>query len=114
ALFKDFHRGNGAFFFRHLIEPYITYRRIFGVNNFDRIIRFDYLDAVADTNEIEFGIANRFFTRRSTENVSDAKVNESNRENSPPLSAQPYEALTITLRGKYFFDPTFGGALLTN
>jgi LPS-assembly protein len=28
-----------------------------------------------------------------------------------PLSAQPYEALTITLRAKYFFDPTFGGAL---
>jgi LPS-assembly protein len=30
------------------------------------------------------------------------------------LSSQPYEALTITLRGKYFFDPTFGGALLSN
>jgi LPS-assembly protein len=25
---------------------------------------------------------------------------------------QPYEALTITVRGKYFFDPTFGGALV--
>ena len=72
ALFKDFHRGGGAFFFRHLIEPYITYRRIVGVNNFDRIIRFDYIDAIANTNEIEFGITNRFFTRRSTENVSSA------------------------------------------
>ncbi len=30
------------------------------------------------------------------------------------LSSQPYEALTITLRGKYFFDPFFGGALVTN
>ena len=71
ALARDFHR-DGAFFFRHVIEPYITYRRIAGVNNFDRIIRFDYIDAVADTNEIEFGISNRFFTRRSTENVSSA------------------------------------------
>src|SRR6185437_9115135 len=113
AFARDFQR-DGHFFFRHVIEPYVIYRNISGINDFDRIIRFDYLDAVADTNEIEFGIANRFFTRRSTENVSDAKVNESNRENSPPLSAQPYEALTITLRGKYFFDPTFGGALLTN
>jgi hypothetical protein len=34
------------------------------------------------------------------------------RENRPLLSSQPYEALTITLRGKYFFDPFFGGALL--
>src|SRR6185369_11713350 len=113
AFAKDFRR-NGQFFFRHVIEPYIVYRKISGINDFDRIIRFDYTDAVADTNEIEFGVANRFFTRRSTENVSDARVNQSDRENSPQLSAQPYEALTITLRGKYFFDPFFGGALVTN
>jgi len=113
AFAKDFHRGD-KFFFRHVIEPYIIYRKISGVNNFDRIIRFDYLDAIADTNEFEFGIANRFFTRRSTENVSEARVTETEGENAPQLSSQPYEALTITLRGKYFFDPFFGGALITN
>src|SRR5215208_1703155 len=113
AFARDFRRG-AQFFFRHVIEPYLVYRKVSGINDFDRIIRFDYIDAVADTNEIEFGIANRFFTRRSTENVSDARVNENDRENSPLLSSQPYEALTITLRGKYFFDPFFGGALVTN
>ncbi|HET9712002.1 MAG TPA: LPS assembly protein LptD, partial [Pyrinomonadaceae bacterium] len=113
AFAKDFHRG-GGFFFRHLIEPYVVYRKIAGINNFDRIIRFDYVDAIADTNEIEFGIANRFFTRRSTENVSDVPVTTNEDPNRPLLSSQPYEALTITLRGKYFFDPFFGGALLTN
>src|SRR5215213_342980 len=112
ALAKDFHRG-GGFFFRHVVEPYLVYRKISGINNFDRIIRFDYIDAVADTNEIEFGIANRFFTRRSTENVSDVPVKVTNAEDRPLLSSQPYEALTITLRGKYFFDPFFGGALIT-
>jgi LPS-assembly protein len=111
ALAKDFHRG-GGFFFRHVIEPYVTYRKLSGINNFDRIIRFDYIDAIADTNEIEFGIANRFFTRRSTENVSDVRVTETNQQNRPLLSSQPYEALTITLRAKYFFDPFFGGALV--
>jgi LPS-assembly protein len=111
AFAKDFRRGDGSFFFRHVIEPYFVYRRIAGINNFDRIIRFDYSDAIADTNEIEFGIANRFFTRRSTENVSDVPVSENGRER-PQLSSQPYEALTITLRGKYFFDPFFGGALI--
>lgn len=114
AFAKDFHRGGGGFFFRHVIEPYMVYRKVSGINNFDRIIRFDYVDAVADTNEIEFGIANRFFTRRSTENVSDVPVKATDEENRPLLSSQPYEALTITLRGKYFFDPLFGGALLTN
>jgi LPS-assembly protein len=112
ALFKDFHRGNGSFFFRHLIEPYITYRRITGVNNFDRVIRFDYVDAVADTNEIEFGVSNRFFTRRSTENVSSAAAKATRTGQKVPTSTQPYEALTITVRGKYFFDRFFGGALV--
>jgi len=112
AFAKDFHRGDGTFFFRHVIEPYVMYRKISGINNFDRIIRFDYVDAIADTNEIEFGIANRFFTRRSTENVSDAARRATRLGEKPLLSDQPYEALTITVRGKYFFDPFFGGALI--
>jgi len=112
AFFKDYHRRGGAFFFRHLIEPYITYRRIVGVNNFDRIIRFDYMDAIADTNEIEFGISNRFFTQRSTENVSSAAAKATRTGKRIPTSAQPYEAFSVTVRGKYFFDPTFGGALV--
>jgi len=113
AFARDFHRG-GRFFFRHVIEPYVIYRKVSGINNFDRIIRFDYLDAIADTNEFEFGIANRFFTRRSTENVSDVRLKATGGEDRPLLSSQPYEALTITLRGKYFFDPFFGGALIPN
>jgi LPS-assembly protein len=110
AFAKDYNRGD-RFFFRHVIEPYVVYRKLSGINNFDRIIRFDYLDAIADTNEIEFGIANRFFTRRSTENVSNESVRQTEGETRPLLSSQPYEALTITLRAKYFFDPFFGGAL---
>ncbi len=112
ALAKDFHRGNGSFYFRHVIEPYITYRRLAGINNFDRIIRFDYVDAIADTNEIEFGITNRFFTRRSTENVSDASVTTAKRGEKVSIASQHYEDMNITIRGKFFFDPFFGGALV--
>ncbi|HKQ53048.1 MAG TPA: LPS assembly protein LptD [Pyrinomonadaceae bacterium] len=114
ALARNFRHGDGSFFFRHVIEPYFIYRKIEGISNFERIIRFDATDAVADTNEIEFGITNRFFTRRSTENVNnpqDTREGEAGRKRVP-LSSQPYEALTITLRGKYFFDPYFGGALI--
>jgi LPS-assembly protein len=114
ALAKDFQRG-GSFWFRHVIEPYLVYRKISGVNDFDRVIRFDYVDAVADTNEIEFGISNRFFTQRSTENVTargKKTAPVATTAKSESLASQPYEALTITVRGKYFFDPSFGGALL--
>src|SRR6266404_4736762 len=58
ALARNFRRSDGSVWFRHVIEPYVTYRRIAGIDNFDRLIRFDYVDAIADTNEIEFGIAN--------------------------------------------------------
>ncbi|MGH9903965.1 MAG: LPS-assembly protein LptD [Pyrinomonadaceae bacterium] len=109
AFAKDFYRGNG-FSFRHLIEPYLIYRRIWGINEFDSLIRFDFNDAIADTSEIEFGISNRFFTRRSPENVGGAAALALTGAKGP-LSSQPYEALTITIRGKYFFDRFFGGAL---
>jgi LPS-assembly protein len=113
ALARNFYHKNGKFFFRHVIEPYILYRKIEGISNFERIIRVDYIDTVADTNEIEFGITNRFFTRRSTESVSPAAERAaSGSATRNPLSSQPYEALTVTLRGKYFLDPYFGGALV--
>jgi LPS-assembly protein len=113
-------RSDGSLRFRHTIEPYFVYRKISGVGDFERIIRFDYMDAVADTNEIEFGVTNRFFQRRSTETVTGrvsaaaraAGERDEDEETSRPLEPQPYEALSITVRQKYFFDRTFGGALV--
>ena len=110
ALARNFRRDDGSVRFRHVIEPYIVYRRIAGIDDFNRIIRFDYLDAIANTNEIEFGLTNRFFTRRSTESVGPQAARLTRGKDS--LATQPYEALTITIRGKYFFDRFFGGALI--
>ncbi len=159
ALARNFRRGEeNEFWFRHVIEPYFIYRKIGGISNFERIIRFDSTDAVADTNEFEFGLTNRFFTRRSTENVTgrvsrygrggglggtrgeeerdereerrreDERRRDEEQQQPPegearqtsaaggdvrqPLARQPYEFLSITLRQKYFFDRTFGGALV--
>ena len=110
ALARNFHRGDGSVWFRHVIEPYVIYRRVAGIDNFNRIIRFDYADAVADTSEIEYGLSNRFYTKRSTESVGKKAARSAREKKS--LATQPYEALTITIRGKYFFDPYFGGALI--
>jgi LPS-assembly protein len=154
ALARNFHHDDGTFWFRHVVEPYFTYRKIGGISSFHRLIRFDEVEAVADTNEIEYGVTNRFFARRSTETVTgrvSAKANgadENEKENGEkdeesgevkkgrrettheavpantrvsgvltalgesPLTRQPYEFLSITLRQKYFFDQTFGGALI--
>ena len=114
ALAKNYFRQSGSLRFRHTIEPYITYRLIKGVDNFNKIIRFDYEDTATDTNEIEYGITNRFFTRRYTEAVTSAaqkRLQENPTAAKDSLSIQPYEIFTLTVRGKYFFDKTFGGAL---
>jgi LPS-assembly protein len=114
ALAKNFYRKNGSFRFRHSIEPYLTYRSVKGVNDFNRFIRFDSLDTISDTNEAEFGVTNRIFTRRYTEAVTPEAQRE--RQEFPggknSLSIQPYEIFTFTLRQKHFFDPFFGGALI--
>lgn len=133
ALARNFYGKNDTFRFRHVIEPFVTYRYVGGVNNYNRIIRFDAMDTITNTNEVEFGITNRFYTRRYAEAVtteaqkklteissvidlSDSSAVDDARRNAAngntPLSIQPYEIFTLTVRGKYFFDSTFGGALV--
>ena len=48
---------------RHAIEPVLTYRYVSGVDNFRSVLRFDDRDVVSDTNELEYGVTQRFFTR---------------------------------------------------
>ena len=115
ALARNFYGKDKAFKFRHVIEPFATYRFVKGVDNFNKIIRFDYIDTITDTNEIEFGLTNRIYTRRYSEAVTDEaqlKLREESADTKKPLSVQPYEIFSLTVRGKYFFDRTFGGALI--
>src|SRR5207237_7238703 len=86
ALARNFRRSDGSVLFRHVIEPYLIYRRVAGIDNFHQIIRFDYVDVIADTNDVEYGIANRFFTRRST-----AIVNKNEARAARDKSALPTE-----------------------
>jgi LPS-assembly protein len=115
ALARNFYGENDVFKFRHVIEPFLIYRYVDGIDNFNRIIRFDYIDTATDTNEVEYGVTNRIYTRRYTEAVTkeaQEKLKEAAGEEKNPLSVQPYEIFTLSVRGKYFFDETFGGALV--
>ena len=77
---------------KHVIEPYAVYRYVNGVNDFGRFVRFDEDETLTDTDEIEYGITQRLFRRKG--------------------SGQAQEFITWRLVQKYFFDPTFGGALV--
>ena len=115
AFAKNFYGKDNSFRFRHVIEPYLTYRFVKGINNFNRVIRFDYVDTATNTNEVEFGVTNRFYTRKYTEAISAASQRLLQQDHGQAMSGkaiQPYEIFTLSIRAKYFFDKTFGGALI--
>ncbi len=77
---------------KHLIEERATYRYVTGIDDFQRLIRFDQTELVSNTNEIQFSVINRLYTKSK-----DGIVNE---------------VLTWTVSQSRFFDPTFGGVLV--
>ncbi len=84
ALEKEFVSADGSPRFKHLIEPYITYRLIKGIGDeFARIIRFDDRDAVANTNEFEYAIVNRFYVKRDMSELTRKRSRKRNRNNQP-------------------------------
>ncbi|HYR89754.1 MAG TPA: putative LPS assembly protein LptD [Terriglobia bacterium] len=71
---------------RHVIEPSVAYRYVGGADRFRETIVVDDVDLVTNTNEVEYALTNRLFTTR--------------------------EIFSWRLAQKYFFDPTFGGAIV--
>lgn len=77
---------------KHTIEPDIQYTNVNGVDDYARFIRFDEDETLTDTNEVLYGITQRLFHRTTDGGTS--------------------ELVTWQLEQKYYFDPTFGGALV--
>lgn len=96
SLGRVFRHRDGKPWFKHVIEPFVEYRRIKGIDDFDHTPLIDERDMIADTNEVEYGVTNRFFVKR---------------QGSEGSTPQTHELLNLTVSQKYFFDPTFGGAL---
>jgi LPS-assembly protein len=82
--------GNGKW--KHTIEPEIEYNYVRGVNQFDHFIRFDDDETLTDTNEFMYSITQRLFHRSG--------------------DGQADELVSWRLAQKYYFDPTFNGALV--
>jgi LPS-assembly protein len=78
---------------KHVIEPRATYRYVDGVgSDFGKMVRFDETDLLSDTNEVELSLTNRLYSKRGD---------------------SVREIFTWELKAKQYFDPTFGGALVT-
>jgi LPS-assembly protein len=108
---------------KHTIEPEFTYRYVSGVNNFLNVLRFDDVDVVSNTNELEYGVTQRLFLRPLKDQhcvVTEEGVTqeqEKNRDDPNHASAKKHsgcgdrEWISWRLTQKYFFDQNFGGAV---
>jgi LPS-assembly protein len=78
---------------KHVIEPRAEYHWVDGINNFNNVIRFDETDVFSNTNELRVSVANRLFVKGQDGNVN--------------------EVLSWEVSQSRYFDPTFGGAIIT-
>lgn len=98
---------------KHTVEAAIHYRFVNGIQNFPNILRFDYRDLANDTNEIEYSLMNRIYTRKlkqpaCTEEEKALKEAAGDRSCSQGVR----EMLSWEIAQKYFFDQKFGGAVV--
>jgi LPS-assembly protein len=116
---------------KHVIEPRMKYDYVTGVNNFADILHFDATDVLTNTNEIEYSLVNRLYAKHLDPNAKDCaaqgmstltiggapQVGSVPWEVPPSPDAQacasgPREILSWEIGQKYFFDSTFGNALV--
>ena len=119
---------------KHTIEPELTYRYVTGIDNFPDILRFDVVDVASNTNEVEYGVTQRLFLRRTgnqpcspagaaadaTEILGSAGKQEDaieapgeaagRTEDGQPVCGNR-EWISWRVAQKYFFDSHFGGAV---
>jgi LPS-assembly protein len=92
VLERYFRRAKSKRKYKHTIEPEVTYRYVSGINDFERFIRFDSDATLSNTNEVEYGFAQRLYVKSGDD--------------------QPLEFLSWSVVQKHYFDPTFGGAIV--
>ena len=120
ALVRIFDRPGHGYKLKHAIEPRLVYRYVGGVDNFADIIRFDYRDILSDTNELEYAVVQRLYIKplnkaecREQAPAAGAPGQTVTEHKSEPCQVRgTRELVSWELKQKYFFDPTFGGALV--
>ncbi|MCU1252409.1 MAG: Organic solvent tolerance protein [Edaphobacter sp.] len=121
--------------FKHTIEPEITYRYVAGIDNFLNVLRFDDVDIASDTNELEYGVTQRLFVRPVKARPCVEKALRGDQAEDLDLDPDAdqgrvymkerrgeskakgpvcgsRELISWRLTQKYFFDETFGGAVI--
>lgn len=78
---------------KHVIEPRAEFRYVTGIgDDFLKVPRFDNLDLLTNTTELDLSVTNRLFLKKTDGNVD--------------------EVLSWEIKQARYFDPSFGGAVV--
>ena len=105
---------------RHTIEPELTYRYVSGVGtDFLKVLRFDDVDVVSNTNELEYGTTQRLFVHQKKSKPCKSTDADPERYGDVDMGGKPAttqcsgrELISWRLTQKYFFNSSFGGAVI--
>lgn len=100
---------------RHTVEPELKYRYVSGVDSFRNVLRFDDIDIVSNTNELQYGVTQRLFLRPARGKAKSCKAAGTDQEDDPEVvsnGCSGREWISWRLTQKYFFDKQFGGAVV--
>ena len=116
---------------KHVIEPRMKYDYVTGISNFANVLRFDATDVLTNTNEVEYSLVNRLYAKHVDPDARDCDqpgmstltiggVPQAGavpwelppNPDSQTCASGPREILSWEVGQKYFFDPTFGNALV--
>jgi len=100
VLEKIFRRPRWGQRFKHVVEMNARYRivRSHDPESLLDVVRYDQTDILAETNEVEYSLTNVLFIRKEVPEGEGEKP-------------QARQLISWRLAQKYYFDPTFGGAL---
>jgi LPS-assembly protein len=131
AIERDFDLGRFHNQLRHVLEPELTYRYVGGIGARERnVLLVDTTDIATNTNELEFSLTQRFYLRPTGDAsaralqqscpTDDADSGEeqsqlasaANTVSASPCAARPRQWASWQLAEKFFFNPTFSGAII--
>src|SRR5271165_2958935 len=133
SIAKIFDRKLLGYILKHTIQPQITYHYQTGINDFSQIIRFDQRDILVNTNEVEYGVVNRLYAKKTKstgecfhnprydwlteetqehlENVFHADI-VPRKDTCDDKQGAARDVVTWYVAQKYYLNRTFGGALV--
>jgi LPS-assembly protein len=100
SLEKVFSRPHWGQRLKHVFEADVQYRlvRTHDPDSVLDVVRYDESDILAETNEFEYSVTNSLLIRKDVPDTQSEKP-------------QARQLISWRISQKYFFDPTFGGAL---